>query len=391
MAVPDDADTVLKTVRLGWCVAEVRGRYRLNGQPGAGLALPDRTDDEPLPLQVERDSNELRVQALTVLDALARDLGVDTDPDNPGKRFPDEVKSAGESLSGASEDDRDAAWKNVAALIYRFDSYVQNTLAEQPITVGCGYQLGRAVGESYWALNPGEPSTPETWTSWSFLLGPERCNEIGRLLGRLTAYFRPYTAASIAGSLQVWQSVATDQNWQQTIAADERWRASAGSALYRQSRRWYELILLDQDPSTLIQPYQLLRDPGLVWRAARLFWNQLVLAGLAVVAIAFFAYLVPRPHVSSWIPTLLGVIGITGFSVAGLGAALKNDAQAMITRIKEDAYTDLIAVAITVAPPLPRTGAPPDASADPRPVSSMRQAQITRIVRRRTITPVTSA
>ncbi len=337
---------------------------------------------------MERNPDELRGQAVALLDVLARDLGVDADATS-GKRFPDEVKEAADSLAGASKDSQDAAWTRLAGLLYRFDSHIQDTLAARSANVGSGYQLGRAVAECYWALKPDEPSTPETWTSWSFLLGPVRCDEIEQQLGRLSAYFHPYTAAAIAGSLQVWKSVATDQNWQRTIAADKRWRANADACLYEQICRWYELLLLDQDPTTLIQPYQLLRDPLLLWRAVRLFWGQFVLAALSAVALAFFAYLLSRPDVSSWVTTLLGALGITGFSVAGMGAKLKNDAQAMLTRIKEDAYTDLIAVAITIAPPLPTTGEPPDVSAGPPPVSSRRQLQMTRIVRQRTLTPVT--
>jgi len=387
MAAPQDADTVVKAVRLGWCVAEVRGRCRPGGQPGADLAVPERMGD-PLPLAMERNPDELRDQAVAVLGVLARDLAVDADAAS-GKRFSDEVKESADGLAGASKDAEDAAWTSLAGLLYRFDSHIQDALAARPPTVACGYQLGRAVAECYWALNPAEPSTPETWTSWSFLLGPVRCNEIGQQLGRLSAYFHPYTAAAIAGSLQVWKSVATDRNWQQKVAGEQRWRASADVSLYRQISRWYELMLLGQDPTTLIRPYQLLRDPRLLWRAVRLFWGQLALAALSAVALAFFAYLLSRPDVSSGITALLGALGIAGFSVAGVGAKLKNDAQAMLTRAKEDAYTDLIAVAITVAPPLPTTGEPPDVSAGPPPVSSRRQAQMTRIVRQRTLTPVT--
>ena len=50
-----------------------------------------------------------------------------------------------------------------------------------------------------------------------------------------------------------------------------------------------------------------------------------------------------------------------GFTTARLLAKLKNQAQAMVTRLRQDVYTDLVAVAITTAPPMPsvpNTGLP---------------------------------
>jgi hypothetical protein len=392
MAAPGDAGTVLKAVRLGWTVAEVRGRYWPDGQPGSSLPLPKRAG-EPLPLQMERDADEVRQTALVVLAALAEELKVDDDTDTPSSpRFSDEVKAAARDLAGTvkGSPEEGAAWKKLADLIYAFDSHTQDALAMQSDTVACGYQLGRSLAECYWALDPKQPNTPETWTSWSFLLGTVRCREIGRYLGRLTDYFHPYTTAAIAGSLEIWKSVATNQDWQKLIEGDEKWRANADIALYRQIRNWYELLLLKQDPSTLIKPYQLLRNPRLVLKTVRLFWAQLLLAVLAAAAVAVFAWLLSRPSVNAGLTTLLGTLGITGFSIAGLAAKLKNDSQAMITRIKQDAYTDLIAVAITTAPPEPTAGEQaPDTSEAPPRVSHKREKEMILIAQNRSLTPVT--
>lgn len=35
-------------------------------------------------------------------------------------------------------------------LIYKWDAYIQDTLAQRSDTVACGYQLGRALAECYW-------------------------------------------------------------------------------------------------------------------------------------------------------------------------------------------------------------------------------------------------
>ena len=41
MALPDDTKHVLNAFRLGWHIAEVRGRNRPNGPKGTAETLPD--------------------------------------------------------------------------------------------------------------------------------------------------------------------------------------------------------------------------------------------------------------------------------------------------------------------------------------------------------------
>jgi hypothetical protein len=276
-------------------------------------------------------------------------------------------------VSGTADD-----WDALEELIYKFDAHIQDTLIGKSDTMASGYQLGRALAECYWALDPDLPAEPETWASWTFLLSQERCDEIGRLLGRLTPYFHPYTAAAIAGSVQVWRGVAKSPEW----------RTAAYPTLYRQIRAWYELVLMKQDPTTLIKPYKLLTNYRLVWRTLRGFWVQLLTAALAAGAVAVFAWLLTKPSFGSWLKTLLAALGIAGFSVAGLAAKVKNDAQATLTRLKQDAYTDLITEAITTAPLPPRSVQAPR-SGPIRPRTG--KAKLTSMMRERSITPITPA
>ena len=76
----------------------------------------------------------------------------------------------------------------------------------------CGYQLGRAMAEAYWALDLKVPAGTDDSSAWWFLLSERRCREIGRLAGRLTRYFHPYTSAAIAGSAMVWKNVVANPN-----------------------------------------------------------------------------------------------------------------------------------------------------------------------------------
>jgi len=368
MAVPKDAATVAAVLRLGWCVAEVRGRNRPDAPAGSGVE-PPRTG-HALPLQIERTPAEQRIEAQALLIVLTANLTLDGD----GKTHASYARTLdGDAhLLATARENGDATaaaqrWDALAELIYKFDAHIQDTLAARSDTQLCAYQLGRAMAEAYWALDPAVPAGTADSAAWWFLLSAARCREIGRFAGRLSRYFHPYTSAAIAGSAMVWKNVA----------ADPAWRGDAVPALYQQVRRWYELTIVAEDPTTLIGPYALLRNFRMVARVLRAFWIQFVLVGLGAAALIAFADLLASPQGTSWAKGLLATAGITGFSVAGLSAKLKNQAQALLTRLRQDAYTDLITVDITTAPPPPKT------------LPTRRRAKVAKMARQRSITPAT--
>jgi len=378
MAVPGDAAAVVSALRLGWCMAEVRGRNRPDSPPGAGVEPP--RPGHALPLEIERTPDELRIEAETLLIALAAKVGVDGD----GKKQPSyarQLNSDAEALYQARKSHAGTAstqWDDLAELIYKFDAHIQDTLAARSETQSCGYQLGRAMAEAYWALDPGaaaeipNPAAPGAAAeipnpvAWEYLLSGPRCREIGRLAGRLSRYFHMYTAAAIAGSAMVWMHVA----------ADPRWRGNAAPALYQQIRHWFEFTIAAQDPTTLISPYALLRNFRQVAHVLRAFWLQFLLTGLAGAALIVLADLLASPRGTTLAKSLLAAAGVTGFSVAGVSAKLKNQAQALLLRLRQDAYTDLITVEITTAPPQPRV------------LPGRRRAKLAGMARQRYVTPV---
>ena len=459
MTVPDDAGRVLTAIRLGWSIAEVRGRNRPDAPPGARARLPG-PPGHALPLHVEQTSPELRIEAQAVLAAMARELGVDSGGANQasysqaidaqaralakaregapalgavaaadgaapagaavpagaaraGAAVPDgaaapvavaaNVPGAGNApvtanvpvasdvpvaarvavagdVPGAGDppaaDDPAAEWDALQELIFRFDAHIQDALALGPDTVASGYQLGRALAEPYWALDPAL-DTSNNAAAWQFLLGDIRCSEIGRLAGRLGAYLHPYTPAAIAGSVQIWKHVA----------ADKAWRSNADDYLYRQMRTWYELVAMRQDPTTLVKPYALTRNYRMIVRALRIFWPEVLGITVAAGALSGFVVLLGENKVNSLLNSALGLIAIAGFTTAGLLAKLKNQAQAMVTRLRQDVYTDLVAVAITTVPAMPsvpNTGLPLVRSKHAR-----QNALLVRMARERGITPVT--
>jgi hypothetical protein len=368
MAVPKDAATVAAMLRLGWCVAEVRGRNRPDAPPGAGVEQP-RTG-HALPLQIERTPAEQRIEAQALLIVLTTNLKLDGDGQTHASYARTLDGDAHLLATARASGDATAAaqrWDALAELIYKFDAHIQDTLAARSDTQLCGYQLGRAMAEAYWALDPAVSAGTGDSSAWWYLLSAARCREIGRLVGRLSRYFHPYTSAAIAGSAMVWKNVA----------ADPAWRDDAVPALYQQIRRWYELTIVAEDPTTLIGPYALLRNFRMVARVVRAFWIQIVLTGLGAAALIAFADLLASPRGTSWAKGLLATAGITGFSVAGLSAKLKNQAQALLKRLRQDAYTDLISVDITTVPPPPKTLPP------------RRRAKVAKMARQRSITPVT--
>jgi hypothetical protein len=323
---------------------------------------------------MERSSAELRIEAQAVLAALAIKLQVDA---ASGTSLVGGIDQAAKDLSAkrlAKDPGAAAAWDRLAELLYIFDAHVQDTLTATSDTQACGYQLGRGLAEAYWALAPAAGDA-DSVGSWSFLLGSDRCDELSRMVGRLSGYFNAYTAPAVAGCLQVWKEVA--------IAP--AWRGSPESIkdLYLQIRRWYELLILGQDPSTLVEPFALLKSFRVLTRTLRLFWPQLVGALVSLAAVVIAIALIANGSGTPLGRTLVGAAGAIGLSATSFSAKLKSSAQALLQRIREDAYTDLVAVAITIVPPpagtqrLPRTTTPTERA-------------VTRMVRNRQLTTAVS-
>jgi hypothetical protein len=439
-AGPKDSSEVLSALRLGWALAELRGRNRPGGPTGDIAPMPDRVD-HPLPLRIERGPTELRIESQAVVAALALKLRVDASDHRPSfgvaldelAKLLDHTRArtsatalqnaltlleandvvealsvlrvgqteqravvksrmealdaarsagaaelriekgclAGEARGLAALDEvivalkergptvgieavrlrqhaigTDAArlWASLAELIWEFDAHAQDALSAGSETQAIAYQLGRGLAEIYWAL---DPEAADGTRSWGFLLGPERCSELGRLIGRLSAYLDEYTGPAIVGSLEVWKDVVRTPAW----LGDRR---DTAKALYKQIRRWFELLVLRQDPTTLVPSALVTKDYRALRRALRPFLPQIIGVGIGVGFLIALLILVSLGDGPPWLKTVSGIVGVGGISIAGLTAALKNSAQAMLTRWRQDSYTDLVATAVLTAPPAPK-------------------------------------
>jgi hypothetical protein len=142
------------------------------------------------------------------------------------------------------------------------------------------------------------------------------------------------------------------------VAGNPAWRRGAQDHLYQQLRHWYELLILGQDPSTLIPPYALLRD----WRAGlhtlRALWVQIVTAAISIGLVIALITLILGGSADASLKAIFGVVGVVGLSAAGVQAGLKASAQGLLSRLRQDAYTDLVASAVAEAPGKPGARSP---------------------------------
>ena len=152
---------------------------------------------------------------------------------------------------------------------------------------------------------------------------------------------------------------------------------SAEDCLYQQLRRWYELLILGQDPSTLIKPYTVLRNWHAPLRALRALWIQLVTTVVSLAMVIALITLIVSGSGNAFLKALFGVVGVASLSAATIQVGVKNTAQSLLTRLRQDAYTDLVAAAIAEAPG--------------KPGARRQDLVVTEEIRKRTLTTVADA
>jgi len=255
-----DADTpvaaVRDAVRAGWLMAELRGRLRPGG-PSPEVPHLDRAD-HVLPIPSERSPTEQVIETRRALAALATALAVSVPPSPPhATSFPDQLEDASKALdaaSGASDEPATLkAWNDVAELIYQWDAAFQDALAGQSIDNARAYELGRALAETYWSLDPdmqaGDSTGKLAPSSWEFLFGAERVGVIDERLRSLAPHYWPATAPAVSATVHAWASLVADG---QLRAGPDR--PAVQVSLAKQIGYWHELVVVGVDPETLLKP-----------------------------------------------------------------------------------------------------------------------------------------
>src|SRR5713226_6495314 len=147
---PADLDEVRNAFRLGWAIAELRGRYRRDlrpkGPPRATAEMA-RTDDA-LPLANERSWKEQRIEVIRAITALSDVLKLDFPV--KGKVKADQLDPTFRTLDHRATDKK--AWNTLTYRFYRWDAQIQDALIMRP-SEAAAYQLGRGLAETYWALD----------------------------------------------------------------------------------------------------------------------------------------------------------------------------------------------------------------------------------------------
>src|SRR5262249_1301254 len=161
-ALPDDDQQVIAAFRMGWYLAEVRGRNRPNGPAHPDIKMPGG-DRRPLPLRIERTGPERRIEAQGVLAKKAQELGVDGDGHGGsyGKRVDQEAHQLDSARKAKAPEG--PPWEALADVLWRFDAHIQDALSATSEMHACAYQLGRGLAEMYWALVPVGGQGAQSW------------------------------------------------------------------------------------------------------------------------------------------------------------------------------------------------------------------------------------
>ena len=377
---PVDADAVSNALRLGWQIAELRGRFwrRINSLDPVHHQIVALTREYALPLEDERTPLERLYETQAIVVALSGQLGLDfpaanlsgqgNDPDHRAstrlmaltKRLshPDDAGNPSPTPAPAAVAaaepppapvpppvgvvDRGTVWEDFAAFVFAWDARVQDQLAAVSYSQFSAYQLGRGLAEVSWQLDAGVSAADDPH-GWQFLLGEARLRQLGRLMDGLSSYFGPMTVAAVKNSVQAWGKVASEPG----ITA----RPDAISKLIEQSHVWRNLLIGGMSAQTLIPDHaeaQKIRGLGLVVKA---FWPQLIIGIVGALVLAVGAYLLVTADVTTKeIGAALGVIGSFGITSAALIAKSKESVLQVFSRMRLLYYTDLVSAAAARVP-----------------------------------------
>lgn len=350
-----DAERALMLMRLGWAIAELRGRVYFGESDPGRLILEKvasvRRDGHGLPLSEERSPGELLVESKKLVQILAEQAGLHFPGTTTGCQA-DPSPSAAKgviNLAGRvhakGSDEWRKAWNEFGEALYKWDANLQDHLTGESFGASSAYQLGRALAECSWALDP--DSAPDGFMGWAHVFGTERCLEINRLIDRVAPAL-PYpevTSYAIKGSLAAWQR----------LASDEVWRSDRMAPVYLRGQTviWRDLLLARIDPRLMAQPKASLQRIGSIIPALKAVWIYFVFALLGVLALATGVWLISKSGSSGPWGEIAAGLGAFGITAAGLSAQAKATANSLVNRIREAIQADDVVQACTRRPPQP--------------------------------------
>jgi hypothetical protein len=340
---PQDYEVVRASFRLGWALAELRGRYRPDLRSGESSVeqAPIARTGHALPLGNERTANEQRIELIRALEGLSEQLDVEFKT-AAGKTKMDLLDETLRLLDHKQSDE--GAWNTLSNKLYRWDAAIQDRLALLPAQ-SAAYQLGRGLAETFWALDTRitEATDPR---SWELLLGGTRRVTLKRLAARLVDYIDPLTLPAVTSSLDAWGDVAADGTW--------RSQDDARSSLEEQTLLWRDLIRGERSPRDLIAGTNALRQATLIPRLWPVLWQQLLTGAVALVLLVGGAIALASGAKNGGLATAVTILGGLGLTSAGLYARAKSSATSLLSSIRDATERTRIGTAATTTPPRPR-------------------------------------
>jgi hypothetical protein len=345
-------------MRLGWAVAELRGRvYFRSGDPGCIAAKGVIRTHHSLPLSAERSAKELLIETKQVVQELAKRTGLELDggqmkdskgdtPAPPCTAVTRVAELADQVPEERSESSWPAAWNALTLALYQWDAAIQDALASASFGESSAYQLGRGLAECSWALDPDCPSNHVM--GWEHVLGAQRCVFLTRLLERLTPAVPPETASAIKGSLAAWQRVARDSHWRKNTEPP-------GPVFLRQQIDiWRDMIVVGTDPRTFERSPALLQDIANIIPIIKGLWVQIVSALVSVGLLGLGVWSIIEYGNSKPWAALISALGVFGITASSLLANAKKKATGLVDRLQAAIAADEMAKAATIIPDRPK-------------------------------------
>ena len=345
-------------MRLGWAIAELRGRLYFGAADPGRIADPATVRaDHSLPLSGERSPKEQLIETKEVVQALAKRANLELDggrmKDSRGHTATTPCTAAARAIELADQvpDKRSATswgdtWDSFTEALYQWDAAIQDHLASASFGESSAYQLGRGLAECSWALDPNWP--PNEVMGWEHVLGSERCVALTRLLERLTPALPTATASAIKGSLAAWQRVARDPAWRSGTNPE------APVFLRHQVNAWRDMLIVGADPQTFERAPRPLQEVANIIPIIKGLWVQIVAALLSAGILAAGAWAITRYGNSQPWGALISALGIVGVTGSGLLASAKKKATGLVERVQAAIAADERAKAATIIPDRPQ-------------------------------------
>lgn len=337
---------IADALRLGWHLAELRGRWRIARAP-----MPTPFVDLAPHVAGERTGPEIAIQVEAVARQAAKDLGVD-----PFRRRLSYQPALSRGTATArleflcrrialatSDEARQGAWQRLTEFMWVWDLRIVDTLTANSVAEASAYQLARSFSEILWS-NSTDYNAPNDIVTRLPTLTDDRKTYLIRYLERLGQQLDPLTTEALKSSLTAWMAVATDDlavNDPETM----KW-------LRQQGDIWHDLVLQERTGGQLLQnsPKDVKRYRYSVLPVLRQFWPQVAMLGSGFLVVTAAAYV--STLTSSWrfVSIPLGALGIAGFTSAGVTARLKNAANDLLNNLRLALSAELIAEVATKRP-----------------------------------------